>query len=231
MVVWSIVQVFKDQQLLCRVRKELADISFCGILDEENTERLLRIPLLQSIYSELLRLRVEVQTIFFSDKEDIHINEWRIPKGSIVVVPAGKAHTDPDFWNTRSGQFPLDQFWADRFLTYPDDPQSGPRKPTHSSDKYIDIAHEKSSGDKAKFVNRGLADSYMPYGIGERTCPGRGFARRAIITLCALVVDRYDIEFTPKSLDLKPTTAFYGIGTQRVKGKIPFRIRQRPRAA
>ncbi|KAL8773411.1 MAG: hypothetical protein Q9194_004341 [Teloschistes cf. exilis] len=77
-----------DKQLLFKVREELARVEFHGTADTDDIEKLLASPLLQSICNELLRLRVEVQTIFSSDKEDIQINEWRIPKGSLVVVPA-----------------------------------------------------------------------------------------------------------------------------------------------
>lgn len=227
MAIWSILEVFNDKELLCRVRSELSKVRFQGIINDEETEKLLAIPLLQSIYSELLRLRVEVQTMFCSDKEDIFVNDWRIPKGSLIVVPAGKAHMDNHFWNTRSGQYPLEQFWADRLLAYSGDPQSDPRKHTHPNHKSTDSGEDNISRGKSRFVTSGLADSFMPYGIGERTCPGRGFARREIITFCALIVDRYDIEFPLERLDLRTTTAFYGIGTQRLKGVVPFKIRQR----
>lgn len=90
-------------------------------------DKLISLLLLQSIYAELLRLRVEVQTVFSADQEDIRINKWRFPK-SLVVVPVGAAHRDPDFWSTKNGEHPVECFWADRFLAYPGDPQSGPRR-------------------------------------------------------------------------------------------------------
>lgn len=228
MAIWSIIEVFRDKQLLFKVREELARIEFHGTADDEDVEKLLTSPLLQSICNELLRLRVEVQTIFSSDKEDIQINQWRIPKGSLVVVPAGDAHKDPQVWNTRNGQYPLDTFWAERFLAYPGDPQSGPRKPSHPDSDLTKAPGGTLQGDPPKLVTSGLADCYMPFGIGERTCPGRGFARREIILFCAYAVGRYDIDFvSSRNQDYDMTTAFYGIGTQRPKGKIPFRIRRR----
>jgi len=231
MALWSIIEVFKDEQLLCRVRKEIERIDFQAIAKDKETEKLANIPLLQSIYSELLRLRVEVQTIFSSEKEDIHLNEWRIPRGSLIVVPAGDAHRDPKVWNTRNGQHPLDRFWADRFLAYPGDPQSGPRKSLRSKSDTAEAPNHHVQGTQPRFVQSGLADSYMPFGIGERTCPGRGFARREIIMFCAFIVDQYDIELISGNRDYETTTAFYGIGTQRPKDKIPFKIRKRNRAS
>lgn len=227
MALWGIIEVYKDKELLSRVRKELDKVDYQGSAEKNNTEVLINVPLLQSIYHELMRLRVEVQTIFNSDKEDVHVNEWRIPKGSLIVVPAGAAHRDPNIWNTRDGQHPLDQFWADRFLAYPDDPQSGPRNPIQSTVNRVETPSDGARGGRPRFVSSGLADSYMPFGIGERTCPGRGFARREIIMFIALIVGQYDIELLPAKRNYEATTEFYGIGTQRPKNKIPFRVRTR----
>lgn len=229
MAIWNVIEVFKDERLLSRLRAELTAADFRGITTNEDIEKLTAIPLLQSIYSELLRLRVEVQTIFSSDTEDIRINKWRVPKNSLVVVPAGAAHRDPTFWNARNGEYPLDRFWADRFLAYPNDPQSGPRKPDRYHDNKHGVGATRTAFEstKPKFVGSGLANSFMPYGIGERTCPGRGFARREIVAFCAFIVDRFDIEILSKEEDFKVTSAFYGIGTQRPRFKIPFKIRKR----
>lgn len=76
-------------------------------------------------------------------------------------------------------------------------------------------------------MTSGLANSYMPYGVGERMCPGRGFARREIIAFCALMVDRFDIEIVPTKKEFELNPLFYGIGTQRPLRSIPFKIRKR----
>lgn len=228
MAIWGVVEIFKDAQLLNRVRNELEKVNFRGIEEESNVEILLKIPLLQSIYHELLRLRVEVQTLFSSDKEDIQLGEWRLPKGSIVVVPAGDAHQDPDVWNTKGGRYPIDEFWADRFLSYPGDAQSGPRKPFYVRPAAAQTSFDHREEGHPKFVLPSLTDSWMPFGIGERTCPGRGFAKKEIIWFCAFIVDSYDIELVAGDQDYGTTTAFYGIGTQRPRSKMPFRIRKKP---
>lgn len=227
MAVWALIEIFRDKTLLERVRAELSTINFREISTNEDIEKLLAVPLLQSIYSELLRLRVEVQTIFSSHREDIYINNWRIPQNSLVVVPAGATHKDPEVWNSHDGEHPLDQSYADRFLVYPGIPQSGPRKISRAAADRAVPSKAMPENGKPKFVNYGLSDSLIPYGIGERTCPGRGLARREIITLSALIADRYDIEFLDENQDFGMNTAFYGIGTQRPRSKISFRIRKR----
>ncbi|MCJ1387791.1 hypothetical protein MMC18_000634 [Xylographa bjoerkii] len=223
--IWTIVEVFRDSSLLYRVRAELAAANVTDITSPEDIEKILCLPLLQSVHSEVLRLRVEVQSVFTSEKEEIRINEWRFPKKSLVLVPTGPAHRDPNFWNTRDGQFPLDTFWADRFLAYPNDPRSGPIR---KSEAAVAKASRKQTQDNTpKYISAGMNDSFMPYGVGERTCPGRFFARREIVAFCAKVVNELDIEITSTEKEFAISPAFYGLGTQRPLKNIPFRVRRR----
>lgn len=231
MAIWNIIEVFRDKDLLSRVRAELTAAQFRGITSNQDIDKLLSLPLLQSVHAELLRLRVEVQTVFSAHRKDITVNEWRFPLNSLVIVPAGAAHRDSNFWNTKDGEHPLDTFWADRFLAYPNDPRSGPRRYNAADDgKSREETPKTGSADdggQPKFVSSGLANSFIPFGIGERTCPGRGFARREIIAFCAIIVHQFDVEFLSPKQDFELNPAFYGIGTQRLLKKIPFKIRNR----
>ncbi len=124
MAIWSVIEVFKNESLVDRVRAELESVNFQSIC--QGLEKLYSLPLLQSIYSETVRLHSETQSVFYNDKEDIHINQWRFPKGSLLLVPNSPFLRDETLWNTRGAEFPADTFWADRFLAYPGDPFSGP---------------------------------------------------------------------------------------------------------
>lgn len=181
------------------------------------------------MYAEVLRLRVEVQSVFCSDREDIQINEWCFPKKSLVLVPTGPAHMDPNFWNTRDGEHPLNTFWADRFLVYPNDPRSGPRRKTAAALGRIrqDRSQDIQDPGEPRFISAGMADSFMPYGVGERTCPGRFFARREIVAFCANIFNDFDIELLTTEKNFKSSSTFYGLGTQRPLGSVPFKIRRR----
>lgn len=59
-IIWNLIEVFRDPKLLSRVRAELAAANVQGVTSNQDVEKLLSLPLLQSIYAELLRLRVEV---------------------------------------------------------------------------------------------------------------------------------------------------------------------------
>ena len=227
--IWTVIEIFRDKTLLSRIREELRGANFEGIKDSDEVEKLLGLPLLQSVHAEVLRLRVEVQSVFYSEREDIRINEWRFPKKSLLLVPTGAAHRDEKFWNTRNGVHPLDEFWADRFLLRGNDPQSGPRKRTVTESSLAPHESTKitTNDSELKFISSGLANSFMPFGVGERTCPGRFFARREIIGFCAQIVHEFDIEILGKEDNFGVSSAFYGLGVQRPLHKIPFKIRRR----
>jgi cytochrome P450 len=230
--IWTIIEVFKDQNLLSRVRAELRTVEFSAITSSQDLEKLLSLSLLQSVYAEVLRLRVEVQSVFYSEREDIEINEWRFPKKSLLLVSAGPAHRDPNVWNTREGEHPVNTFWADRFLVYPNDPRSGPKRKTPEELARFQQDQTNSTitdRGKPRYVTGGMGNSYMPYGVGERTCPGRFFAQRLMIAFCAQIVNDFDIELLTTTKNFESSSTFYGLGTQRPLGNVPFRIRRRAR--
>jgi len=221
-----VIEIFKDPVLLQRVRAELETLTTTPDDRLKWIDELMHLPLLQSIYAEVLRLRTGVQTVFRDNREDIRINQWIFPKKTLVIVPTMEAHMDETYWSTRGGKYPLNRFWADRFLAYPDDPLSGPSR-------IPDPAREKNASrynrSGPRFVNVGSSDAFIPYGIGERTCPGRLFARREMVATCAMLVQGFDLELP----SLKPDTyvpasgVMYGLGVLRPKGSQPFRIRRR----
>lgn len=230
--IWTIIEVFRDKNLLSRVRAELKKADLENIDLVSDIDKLLSLPLLQSIHAEILRLRTQVQAVFDSEREDIRINEWVFPKGSTLLVTTEVAHQDENFWNTKDGEYPLSRFWSDRFLRYPNDPTSGPRR-VHSAN-LGKVGSNKSSRsshlNEPTFVSAGLSDGYIPFGIGERTCPGRFFARREMVAFCAKVVNEFDIEILSVEKDFKISPAMYGLGIQHPLNKIPFRARKRQAA-
>jgi cytochrome P450 len=228
--IWTIIEIFSDATLLSRVRAELRAADFQSFTTNAAVDKLISLPLLQSIYSEVLRLRVEVQHVLYSNHDEIQINEYRFPRRQIIMVPSGPAHMNADAWNTRDGEHPLDTFWADRFLVYPNDPLSGPaRKSPSSPPSPTSPTSPTTTSDpgKPKFKDSSVSDSFIPYGVGERTCPGRFFSKREIIAFCATIVNDYDVDLLTKQKKFEHSPTFYGFGTQRPASRIPFRIRKR----
>ena len=156
------------------------------------------------------------------ERKDMKINEWIFPQNETVLIATTPAHMDENVWNTgKANEHPLNRFWADRFLIYPDDPSSGPKKRTDRDETF-----NSPKGSDPTFSLEGLEGSWIPYGGGFRACPGRHFAKREILMALAVMVTLFDIEVDGSSA-LQTDPRVNGLGTQRPKNPIPFRIRER----
>ena len=95
-------------------------------------ESLCQMPLLQSMYAETLRLYTSLFALRSAPHGDLDFCRFTIPKDELVAVDSRVAAMDASIWNTgptntdHPGYHPLDSFWAERFLVYPNAPQSGP---------------------------------------------------------------------------------------------------------
>lgn len=214
------METFRDPSLLHRVRSELKMTFDAAAISrvEFDVDKLLKAPLSQSIYSETLRLRIQMYIMRYTDRNELRLNQWIFPKNSIVLVSTTTAQTDKDFWNTgNENNHPVDKFWADRFLIYPNDPYSGPcasRKAAAVQNSAYNEKEWKSSihlasaatepeapgvtalaiDNRPKFSLSGTSGRFIPYGGGPRICPGRHFAKRGIISACAIMATMYDVE-------------------------------------
>ena len=110
---------------------------------------------------------------------------------------------------------------------YANDPRSGPRKKIVAQMEKATVYMSKNTAatNSPKFVSSGLSNSFMPYGVGERVCPGRFFARREIIAFCAQIVNAFDIDVLSTKKDFEMDPAFCGLGIQRALHNVPGRIR------
>ncbi|MCJ1420221.1 hypothetical protein MMC32_006578 [Xylographa parallela] len=235
---WMIMEIFKDPNLLHRVRNELEtsfpdeDAILQMKFDSQTTKEL---PLLKSVYAETLRLRIHVYAVRYTGNEELHINTWRFPKEKVVLVATEPAHTDGTFWNTKGGRYPVNQFWSDRFLIYPNDPQSGPH-----TQKIVSTCSQTDQDDDQTPTTRGIKKRvnpeysiagtegmWIPYGGGTRACPGRFFSKHVMIATCAMMVTMFDMQILAEDKALKVNPLFYGFGGQHPIGKVPFKIRKK----
>ncbi|KAI2471074.1 Pfs, NACHT and ankyrin domain protein [Annulohypoxylon bovei var. microspora] len=209
--------IFRDRDLLSRVRSELK-AGLPGLLE---TKQLNKLPLLSSIYAETLRLYSSVFLMVASPPDtDIPLGKWIFPRRSFGLVSPALAHMDENFWNTKDDLYPVDTFWADRFLVYPGNPASGPIKPECRKQKVED----RGDGEPY-YSSEGLEGSWIPYGAGAGMCPGRFLAKDAIISTCALLVEQFDIEITTESPDMDPWR--FGLSVGQPGSAIAARIRKK----
>ena len=200
-----------------------------------DVETLCRVPILQSMYAETLRL----YTSLFSLRSAIHGNfelgNHTIPQGELIAVDSRVSAMDKRVWNTgaiddEEEPHPLDQWWAERFLVNPNDPNSGPVRPQASKARApADVSPSCLGHDYRRFTTEGLAGAWTPYGGGPRQCPGRNFAKQEIIVAFVLIFSTLEIELLDAKCKgpVEPNLKYYGLGTLPPKGNVPFRMRKR----
>ncbi|KAF1941001.1 cytochrome P450 [Clathrospora elynae] len=199
---WFIYEIISSTPLLAEVRAEVSKAVIDNATSKFDNSKLLSSPLLQSIYAETLRMYVAVMMVRETTKE-CHLGDWTVPKKQSLVVCSYTEHMDARHWNTGTEQdpHPVDQFWAKRFLQ---DTDSGP-----------------------VFSVSEMGGKFLPYGLGERMCPGRHFAKHQMILTLAHLVENFEFELSAPS-GYRPALNMhhFGTGTLPPADQIPCHIRR-----
>ncbi|KAJ9260157.1 hypothetical protein DTO212C5_8537 [Paecilomyces variotii] len=244
---WCILEVIKRPDLHRRVLDEISDSI---TITHDGTESKLSIdiphlcsqPYLQSIYAETLRLRTGI-VLSRVPTSDLTIDGWRFKKDEPIMASSWFSGRDASVWNTGSPDHPhpVSEFWPERFLVYPNDPDSGPirRSGTTSTttsqgpkqvEKQDHTQHDQSPPNP-KFSLSNTTGSWIPYGGGVKICPGRHFAKQEIIVVMALFLTMFEVEvlMTEEELQnaMKPDQRFFMFGVMPPAGKIRARMRRK----
>jgi Cytochrome P450 len=138
---WMLLEILSSPTLESRVRAELAASLITPSIPSSSTTarkanivpsydvvKLCASPLLQSIYAETLRLRVAIMGTRLVISPSLSLSTWQFQHGDILAYVSSLAALDPTVWSTgrEDDPHPLTEFWADRFLVYPLDRDSGP---------------------------------------------------------------------------------------------------------
>jgi cytochrome P450 len=234
---WFLYEILKNATLESKVREEIDSAQLLTASPTQvprfDIEKLCAGPRLQSIYAETLRLRVAILASRRCQVPEMQFRGWSFKYGECVAVATSIESRDEEVWSQGSGEnlHPLNEFWAERFLIYPDDPTSGPLK----QPKAVKGAVTTMEGDTLKKSNAprfsmdGLTTAWIPYSGGQRLCPGRHFAKQEMISASAIMLSAFDIELLEPTRNIRENKAFYGFGTMPPKDKIKVRIRRRAR--
>ncbi|ROV86731.1 hypothetical protein VMCG_10908 [Cytospora schulzeri] len=166
---WMLMEIIKDPTLLQAVRDE---VETAITTDQESgnctidSQKLVALPLLQSIFSETLRLRINFN-ITRDIKRPITLDGHTIAEGSLLQAPMQVAHYNETVWGVAG--HPAADFWAERHIRH-------------------------TGENKCMYAMAGSSTSYFPFGGGANMCPGRQLAKSEILTTIALIVSRFDIE-------------------------------------
>ena len=212
MAFWILIEVFNDPELLGRVHKEISKAQiYRGAHNTVNSNNLpLRFdfsavtssPLLQSVYAEVLRMRVSLFHNRSPIQGDYMLGGYKFRQGGLVCVSTNIASNHARVWGEARTARPLDQFWAERFL----------------------VAC-KEDASKVKFSTDGLEGAWVPYGGGSLMCPGRHLAKQEMMGGVAVFGAYFDMQVlkgTPHMDD-----RFYGLGAQPPGEPVPVRLRRK----
>jgi cytochrome P450 len=181
-----------------------------------NIPILISSPLIQSIWTETLRLSTDVlvtrnlaedTTLPLNDEGNTFI---KMKKGDSVFAPCWISQHDPKTWFDHRA--PPEVFYADRFLT-PDPEDPG----------------------QLIFSMTGTNGKFFPFGGGRTICPGRVFAKQEGLGALAMILLRFEFEvlgFMDKAgntIDHFPGFAdqYPGSGALTPGGDLKVKIRRR----
>ncbi|TVY20830.1 Angelicin synthase [Lachnellula arida] len=227
---WVVLEIHKEPILRSTIRTELKQEGLLGDIQSDDIQKVLNLPRLQSVYAECLRLYTQA-VVPRETAQKVQINGWEFPKGSTIVISTDVAQLDKAAWNTGiDNGHPIEKFWAERFLSYPEDPNSGPimKSSIIQTGRVGGVQDEtqKCHANGPIFSEKTTVGHWIPYGGGARICPGRHFAKRAIMTAAATMTSNFDIQILASEEQMKMDSRGYGLAAQRPVGRIPYRIKR-----
>ncbi|KAL3471727.1 cytochrome P450 [Aspergillus californicus] len=168
MSTWAMMELIADPELYGAVREECMAASTEDPVTGGrvfNPQKLLSMPLLQSVYIETLRLHVSIN-VTREVTQPITLDGHHLTPGSLIQAPSQIGQYNEAVWG--SAGHPASEFWVGRNL--------------------------KHENGKAEFTMAGRTSSFFPFGGGPSICPGRVFAKQEILMTIAALVTRFEIE-------------------------------------
>jgi cytochrome P450 len=225
-----LLEILQRPQLLAQVRDLIQPYVSWDSADPSQLKvdvpKLCSLPLLQSIYAEVLRLRSGSVISRIPNCEDLHIGPWNFNKDEPIIASSYHSGRDETVWNQGTAAEPhsVDEFWAERFIVDPNDARSGPVLTYTLNENGAD------GQQSPRFSLDGTAGSWLPFGGGARMCPGRHFAKAEMIVTTAIFLTAFDIELLTEGTSVKHDLSYFMFGVMHPEGKVPARIRRRGRA-
>ena len=182
---------------------------------------LTRMPMLQSIETEVERLRIAKYIIRHVDVDDCRIDDlWLIPRGSFTMSFSRDIGLNTSIWadaQPHSVQRPLKEFWAERFL---------------HEEKSVKAHHDKQKGHGISSKSFGL-DGLEPIVLALRGVRyarlGQDYSQAIQAATLAVLLTEFELHLSdPGALDSAPPpgegTAY---GMVKFLDKVAVRIRKR----
>src|SRR5690242_14388209 len=127
-VAWAMMEIIRDPLLFAAVREEVLQAFSSspkssgegGDAQPEppmlDVKKLVSLPLLQSIYAEVLRLHVSINLTREVTGDAVTLGAFQVKRGSLLQAPTRVAHLDEPSWGVDG--HPASEFWAERHIKY-----------------------------------------------------------------------------------------------------------------
>lgn len=179
--------------------------------------------------------------------EDFTLDGLRVQKNQTLMIFSRPPGLNEEAWLAagRRSTSPLLEFQADRFLVprvstsvSPSPSAKGdPQKAGSDKNKIaggdlqdkVEAQSSASSENEYEFSLDGLAGLWLPYGGGQRMCPGRHFAKAEVLSTFALLFSRFELELhgSVDAGEVAPDLRWVPTGALPPASKVPFRMRRR----
>jgi len=141
------------------------------------------LPFTEAVVSESMRLYPPAYVMGREAKEDVHLGDYRVPKGMLVLMSQWVMHRDHRYYD--APEFFRPQRWLSG--NAPLSPGSALKRPLTPSGEPL-----------PRFA-------YFPFGGGPRLCIGNQFAMMEAILLLATIAQRYRLRLVP-GFEVEPWT-------------------------
>lgn len=116
---WAIFEILHEPGVHKHLTSEISK-HYSPQSGEYHIDSIAKIPLLQSVQNEVMRLRVATVLIRTNEAQDFQLDaQWKLSKGDTVLVFTHDLSLNQNLWANRRPQSverPLEEFWAERFL-------------------------------------------------------------------------------------------------------------------
>jgi cytochrome P450 len=164
------------------------------------------VPLLQSMNTEISRLRMPTPVARSCESSDFQLDDnHTIPRGTRVLMFSHAPALNTEAWakgRPHTVTRPLNEFWAERFLV-PD-----------------------KKNETSRFSTEGVNGLLTTFGGGHHLCPGRHLAKDVQIGILSVLLNEYEVEFVDlEGVEKLIPSVPVAFGSREPSGRIPVRIR------
>ncbi|KAF3092467.1 hypothetical protein TWF569_008506 [Orbilia oligospora] len=198
---WMIAHILFTPGLLKKLRNEVASCTEDPVkgssLPTFDVEKLTKLPLLNAVWQETLRLGVSALSPRIV-LEDTEIDGYMYKKGGMIQGLSLLVQMEEEYWGKD-----VNEFNPDRWLPYPGE------DPTVATKRI-----------------REFQSKLRPFGGGTTVCPGRHFASQEIQAIVAVLVTAFEWDTAGGKVP-EVNRDFFGAGGLPAKGDVKIRFRRR----